>query len=238
MSQDCTAANETGRLYKDGFHDYLVDGRKDAVGSHKGTKAAGIYRRTVAGGRQHHHPGEAEPGPPKPAPFADFEQIFALRKSEADAFYAELQSKVLDEDLRRIQRQAFAGVLWSKQYFYYDVTEWLDGDPAEPKPPRRRHNGRNREWVHATMEDVVSMPDKWEFPWFAAWDWAFHLTTLAYLDLEDAKHQLILLGQAWYMHPERPAARLRMELQRRQSARAGLGGAAPLRCGAAAQGQG
>ena len=194
-------SEETGHLCKDGFHDYLVAGRKDAVGSHKGTKAAGIYRRTIAAGDSITIRVRLSPGPPKPAPFADFEQIFALRKSEADAFYAGLQGKVLDEDLRRIQRQAFAGVLWSKQYFYYDVTEWLDGDPAEPKPPRARLTGRNHEWVHATMEDVVSMPDKWEFPWFAGWDWAFHLVTLAYLDLEDAKHQLILLGQAWYMHP-------------------------------------
>jgi hypothetical protein len=194
-------SEETGHLYKDGFHDYLVGGRKHAVGSHKGTKAAGIYRRTVAAGASTIIRVRLSPGPPKPAPFADFEQIFGLRKSEADAFYAELQGKVLDEDLRRIQRQAFAGVLWSKQYFYYDVTEWLDGDPAEPKPPKSRLTGRNHEWVHATMEDVVSMPDKWEFPWFAGWDWAFHLTTLAYLDLEDAKYQLILLGQSWYMHP-------------------------------------
>jgi hypothetical protein len=190
-------SEETGHLYKDGFHDYLVGGHKHAVGSHKGTKAAGIYRRTVAAGDSTTIRVRLSLGPPKPAPFADFEQIFGLRKSEADAFYAELQSKVLDEDLRRIQRQAFAGILWSKQYFYYDVTEWLDGDPAEPK----RRKGRNSEWVHATMEDIVSMPDKWEFPWFAGWDWAFHLTTLAYLDLEDAKHQLILLGQSWYMHP-------------------------------------
>jgi Glycosyl hydrolase family 63 C-terminal domain len=194
-------SEETGHLCKDGFHDYLVGGRKNAVGSHKGTKAAGIYRRTVAAGASTTIRVRLSPGPPKPAPFADFEQIFGLRKSEADAFYAELQGKVLDEDLRRIQRQAFAGVLWSKQYFYYDVTEWLDGDPAEPKPPKSRRKGRNCEWVHATMEDIVSMPDKWEFPWFAGWDWAFHLTTLAYLDLEDAKHQLILLGQSWYMHP-------------------------------------
>jgi hypothetical protein len=194
-------SEETGHLCKDGFHDYLVGGRKNAVGSHKGTKAAGIYRRTVAAGASTTIRLRLSPGPPKPAPFADFEQIFGLRKSEADAFYAELQGKVLDEDLRRIQRQAFAGVLWSKQYFYYDVTEWLEGDPAEPKPPKSRLTGRNHEWVHATMEDIVSMPDKWEFPWFAGWDWAFHLTTLAYLDLEDAKHQLILLGQAWYMHP-------------------------------------
>ena len=192
---------ETGPFCKDGFHEYLVAGRKNAVGSHKGTKAAGIYRRTVAAGGSTTIRVRLSPGPPKPAPFADFDQIFSLRKSEADAFYAELQAKVLDEDLRRIQRQAFAGILWSKQYFYYDVTEWLEGDPAEPKPPKSRLSGRNREWVHATMEDVVSMPDKWEFPWFAGWDWAFHLTTLAYLDLEDAKYQLILLGQSWYMHP-------------------------------------
>jgi hypothetical protein len=191
----------TGHLYKDGLHDYLVGGHKNAVGSHKGTKAAGIYRRTVAAGDSTTIRVRLSLGPPKPAPFADFEQIFDLRKSEADAFYAELQSKVVDEDLRRIQRQAFAGVLWSKQYFYYDVTEWLDGDLAQPKPPQSRRSGRNCEWVHANMEDVVSMPDKWEFPWFAAWDWAFHLTTLAYLDLEDAKHQLILLDQSWYMHP-------------------------------------
>jgi hypothetical protein len=194
-------SEETGNFCKDGFHDYLVGGHKNAVGSHKGTKAAGIYRRTVAAGDSTTIRVRLSLGPPKPAPFADFEQIFGLRKSEADAFYAELQGKVLDEDLRRIQRQAFAGILWSKQYFYYDVTEWLEGDPAEPKPPKSRLTGRNHEWVHATMEDVVSMPDKWEFPWFASWDWAFHLTTLAYLDLEDAKHQMILLCQAWYMHP-------------------------------------
>ena len=192
---------ETGQPCKDGLHDYVVRGRKDAVDPAKGTKAAGIYRRTIAAGASTTIRVRLSPGPAKPAPFADFEQIFSLRKSEADAFYAELQRKILDEDLRRIQRQAFAGILWSKQYFYFDVTEWLDGDPAQPKPPRTRFAGRNCEWVHANMEDIVSMPDKWEFPWFAAWDWAFHLTTLAYLDLEDAKHQLILLGQSWYMHP-------------------------------------
>jgi hypothetical protein len=188
-------------LSKDGFHDYLVDGRKNAVSPDKGTKVAGIYRRTVAAGGSTTIRVRLSQSSPGPAPFADFEQIFAARKRETDAFYAELQGKCRDEDLRRIQRQAFAGILWSKQYFYYDVTEWLDGDPAEPRPPGARLKGRNSAWVHATMEDIVSMPDKWEFPWFAAWDWAFHLTTLAYVDLEDAKHQLILLGQAWYMHP-------------------------------------
>jgi len=194
-------ADDPGHRYKDGFHDYVVKGRPDAVDSSKGTKAAGIYRRTIPSGGSTIIRVRLSLGQPKPTPFRDFERIFSLRSSEADAFYAQLQSKVTDEDLRRIQRQAFAGILWSKQYFHYDVTEWLGGDSAEPKPPKSRLAGRNGEWAHANMEDVVSMPDKWEFPWFAAWDWAFHLTTLAFLDLENAKQQLVLLCQSWYMHP-------------------------------------
>src|SRR5262249_8312130 len=192
-------AEDSGRLYKDGFHDYVVKGRQNAVGSEKGTKAAGVYRRTVRAGGSTTIRLRLSSGEAKSAPFADFDQIFELRKSEADAFYAALQCNVSDEDLRRIQRQAFAGMLWSKQFFHYDVTDWLDGDPTQPKPPKDRAIGRNSEWLHANMEDVVSMPDKWEFPWFAAWDWAFHLVTLAALDLENAKQQLILLCQCWYM---------------------------------------
>ena len=192
---------ESGRVYKDGFHDYLIKRDPKAVDYAEGTKAAGIYRRTVPVGSSTTIRVRLSLGERKPAPFANFDKIFERRKAEADAFYAELQTKVADEELRLIQRQAFAGVLWSKQYFYYDVTEWLEGDPATAKPPKSRRVGRNSGWLHANMEDVVSMPDKWEFPWFAAWDWAFHLTTLAYLDLENAKHQLILLCQSWYMHP-------------------------------------
>ncbi len=188
-------------LYKDGFHNYLIKGDKNAVSPRGGTKAAGIYKRTIPAGASVSIRVRLSSGRPKSLPFADFDQTVDLRKSEANAFYAVLQSNVSDEDLRRIQRQAFAGILWSKQYFHYDVTDWLDGDPAEPKPPKSRLEGRNNEWVHANMEDVISMPDKWEYPWFAAWDWAFHLTTLAYLDLENAKGQLVLLGQCWYMHP-------------------------------------
>ena len=192
---------EVRGLYKDGLHDYLIAGNRKAVSSFGGTKAAGIYKRTIPSGGSASIRVRLSPGQPKPAPFADFDRILELRKSEADSFYAALQSNVRDEDLRRIQRQAFAGVLWSKQYFAYDVTDWLDGDPAQPKPPGNRHKGRNSEWIHANMEDIISMPDKWEFPWFAAWDWAFHLVTLAELDLENAKDQLILLCQCWYMHP-------------------------------------
>jgi hypothetical protein len=194
------ASAPTGRLYKDGLNDYVVHGQEKAVDSRKGTKGAGIYRRTIAAGASATIRVRLSSGPATASPFADFEQVFAQRKSEADAFYAGLQGNVRDEDLRRIQRQAYAGILWSKQFFYYDVTRWLEGDPAQPKPPPSRLAGRNSDWPHVAVNDIVSMPDKWEFPWFAAWDWAFHLMTLGQLDIEDAKRQLILLCQPWYMH--------------------------------------
>ena len=191
----------SGGFYKDGLHDYLIKGDQNAVGARSGTKAAAIYRRIIPAGGASTVRVRLRGGEIMLGPFSDFERIFSVRRSEADLFYVDLQQTIVDEDLRRIQRQAFAGILWSKQYFHYDVTEWLDGDSTQPKPASTRSAGRNRGWGHANMEDVISMPDKWEFPWFAAWDWAFHLTTLAYLDLENAKHQLILLCQSWYMHP-------------------------------------
>ncbi len=200
--EESSSPEEKVRLYKDGLHDYLVHGNAQAVDSSHGTKVAAIWRQIVPARssitvrvRLSRWPAQ------QAAPFADFDQVVEQRKAEADAFYGRLQATVPDEDLCRIQRQAFAGVLWSKQYYHYDVTQWLEGDPAEPRPPSSRLSGRNAEWMHANMDDVVSMPDKWEFPWFAAWDWAFHLVTLAHLDLEDAKRQLILLCQSWYMHP-------------------------------------
>src|SRR5512132_1585287 len=112
-------------------------------------------------------------GRPNPKPFADFDEIFRQRIAEADAYYADLQSNIPDADVRRVQRQAFAGMLWSKQYYYYDVREWLDGDPGQPVPPKSRRSGRNNDWFHFYAADVIAMPDKWEYPWFAAWDWAF-----------------------------------------------------------------
>ncbi len=134
-------------------------------------------------------------------PFADFKAIFASRVKEADEFYGELQQDIADADARNVQRQAFAGMIWSKQFFYYDVSEWIKGDPNQPAPPSGRKYGRNHEWSHLNNADIVSMPDKWEYPWYAAWDLAFHTIPLAMVDPEFAKHQLLLLTREWYMHP-------------------------------------
>ncbi|MSU58368.1 MAG: hypothetical protein EXS35_09335 [Pedosphaera sp.] len=133
--------------------------------------------------------------------FADFDAIFAARIREADEFYAELQHDFTDADARNVQRQAFAGMIWSKQFFYYDVREWLKGDPAQPPPPAGRKHGRNAEWTHLNNSTVMSMPDKWEYPWYAAWDLAFHCIPLALVDAGFAKHQLTQLTREWYMHP-------------------------------------
>ncbi|HMJ90675.1 MAG TPA: hypothetical protein VK530_12720, partial [Candidatus Acidoferrum sp.] len=133
--------------------------------------------------------------------FADFDSIFTRRVAEADAFYAELQRDIADADARLVQRQAFAGMIWSKQFFYYDIPEWLKGDLAQPAPPPERKHGRNSEWMHLNNADIISMPDKWEYPWYAAWDLAFHCIPLALVDPEFAKSQLVLLTREWYMHP-------------------------------------
>src|SRR5690349_17934630 len=135
------------------------------------------------------------------AAFTSFDEIFAKRQSEADEFYADLQPSSLSDDERNIQRQAFAGMLWSKQFYHYNIEEWLKGDPAQPGPPPERKMGRNREWRHLNASDIISMPDKWEYPWFAAWDLAFHCISLALLDPEFAKQQLLFLGREWYQHP-------------------------------------
>jgi hypothetical protein len=127
--------------------------------------------------------------------------VFEARINEADQFYDALQSGVVDQDERLVQRQAFAGLIWGKQYYHYDVPIWLKGDPALPPPPPQRLEGRNHEWTHLNNADIISMPDKWEFPWYAAWDWAFHCVALAMIDAEFAKAQLILLAREWYMHP-------------------------------------
>jgi hypothetical protein len=133
-------------------------------------------------------------------PFAEFERVVARRRDEADEFYAAIIPTQLSADGRSVMRQALAGLLWSKQFYHYDVGRWLDGDPGDPPPAVRRY-GRNRDWRHLYNEDVISMPDKWEYPWYAAWDLAFHMIPFALIDPEFAKAQLILFLREWYMHP-------------------------------------
>jgi hypothetical protein len=193
------AANES--YFKDGLHEYVVEGKASAVNPARvGTKAAAHYVLTL-------QPGETRQlrlrlGPAGQAqPFADFEALLTQRQQEADEFYAELQSDIASADARLVQRQAWAGMLWSKQFYDYDVPRWLAGDPALPAPPSERLHGRNAEWKSLTNSDIISMPDNWEYPWYAAWDLAFHCLPLVQLDPEFAKNQLRLLCLDWYMHP-------------------------------------
>ena len=132
---------------------------------------------------------------------AEFDQTLALRLQEADEFYATIIPDELSGDAKNVMRQALAGLLWSKQFFHYELKRWLDGDPSQPPPPAARLYGRNHEWTHLYNADVISMPDKWEFPWYASWDLAFHCVTLALVDPELAKAQLTLILREWYMHP-------------------------------------
>ncbi|MCW5967977.1 MAG: hypothetical protein KIT57_05655 [Blastocatellales bacterium] len=188
---------------KDGINDYIVHGAKEAVNPNQsGTKAAAHYHLQIA--------------PQSSAvvklrltlnePAADmlgeeFDEMFAVRIREADDFYSELLPADASDDMKLVQRQAFAGMLWSKQYFHYDVGRWLRGDAMGPEPPRVRRSGRNSTWRHLFNEDIISMPDKWEYPWYAAWDLAFHCIPLALVDPDFAKEQLVLLLREWYMHP-------------------------------------
>ena len=186
---------------KDSFHRYVVQGDPRAVNpKRRGTKAAARYALWVPAGGQaqirlrlsNHH---------QAVPFHEFDAVIDQRRAEADAFYEEIQTGIADPDARAVQRQAFAGMLWSKQYYHYDVWDWLSGDPAQPKPPAERWKGRNRKWTHLYNSDIISMPDKWEFPWYATWDLAFHCIPLALVDPDFAKKQLEVLIGHGYMHP-------------------------------------
>ncbi len=206
------AANPTPYV-KDGINDAVVHGRAEAVNpAGVGTKAAAHYRMTIAPGAtasirlrltkdERRTMNDREGVSSFIVHPSSFDVTFAQRQAEADAFYAALQPPALSDDQRMIQRQAFAGMLWSKQFYYYDVEEWLRGDPGQPAPPAERKRGRNSAWGHLNTADIISMPDKWEYPWFAAWDLAFHCIPLAQLDPEFAKKQLILLGREWLQHP-------------------------------------
>ena len=191
----------TGCLYpKDGINDYLLHGAATVNPKHTGTKAAAHYKLTVGAGQSTtlrlrlESAGVAQP-------FAQFDRIVAKGKGEADEFYRNIQPAEATDDEKLVQRQAFAGMLWSKQYYYYDVSRWLAGDKNSPPPPPERTLGRNHTWLQLINAGVISMPDKWEYPWYAAWDWAFHCVALSVIDPGFAKRQLMLLTNEWFMHP-------------------------------------
>ncbi len=189
--------------FKDAFHDYVVGGNRTAVNpNNTGTKGTALYELNVP------------PGSPMtvrlrltnldgaPAnPWTDFDSAFDRCRREADEFYADLQQNIQNPDVRLVERQAFAGMIWGKQLYHYDMDIWLQGDPNQPSPPPERKRGRNCDWKHIHTSEIISMPDKWEYPWFAAWDLAFHCVALADIDAEFAKSQLVLLTREWYMHP-------------------------------------
>ena len=194
--------SEGGAKYsKDGIERFLLENNKASVNpAHKGTRAGVHYVREVAGGSKCSIRLRLSSAASQ-APFSRFEEILKRRKDEADHFYNNLQQGIKDEDDRRIQRQALAGMLWSKQFYDYDVEAWLNGDPGHPPPPKGREKGRNAAWPHFRASDIISMPDKWEYPWFAVWDSAFHSLALTIVDPQFAKDQLLLFTRDHYMHP-------------------------------------
>jgi hypothetical protein len=187
--------------FKDAIHDRVVGGARDAVNpAARGTKAAAHYFFQVpAGGHVTVHTRLRGSGHDPRCD--DGDAVVESRRAEADRFYAVLQDGNADADQRLVQRQALAGMIWSKQFYYYDIDNWLTGDPAQPPPPDTRTRGRNADWRHLNNADVISMPDKWEYPWYAAWDLAFHCLPLAMVDAGFAKRQLLLMTREWYMHP-------------------------------------
>jgi mannosylglycerate hydrolase MGH1-like protein/glycosyl hydrolase family 63 len=190
---------------KDSIHERVVAGKEHAVNPARvGTKAAAWYRASVPAGGQialRLRLTDADPARTGPAFGLDFEETFSRRIREADEFYDLVIPRTLSADARLVMRQALAGMLWTRQFYHYDVKRWLAGDPTQPPPPPERRWGRNREWTHLYNEDVISMPDKWEYPWYASWDLAFHMIPMALVDPEFAKAQLVLFLREWYMHP-------------------------------------
>jgi hypothetical protein len=189
---------------KDAFHEYVVKKNQAAVNPQKtGTKAAAHFVLNVeAGATEIVRLRLSKDGSLKDPFGKNFEGTFSARIQEAEDFYKSVTPFVLPEDMKNVQRQAFAGMLWNKQYYEYDVRRWLDGDPTQPPSPADRKRGRNSRWKMLRAENVFSMPDNWEYPWFAAWDLAFHTVTFAVIDPDFAKHQLLLLTKEWYMHPD------------------------------------
>jgi hypothetical protein len=189
---------------KDAFHRHIIQGEKDAVNpAHEGTKAAAVYHRVLKPGEEYEiRVRLTGPDVEKISdPFAGFDGVFKERINEADEFYAAVQAPLMKPDERLVHRQGLAGMMWSKQFYHYIVEDWLTGDPGMPKPPESRKTARNWEWGHLYNERVMSMPDPWEYPWYAAWDLAFHCVPIALIDPAFAKSQLDLLTREWYQHP-------------------------------------
>jgi hypothetical protein len=185
---------------KDGIHDYIVRGLPTVNPDRKGTKVSPVFVMSVAAGASttiRLRLTKADLA----APFGGFDTVFDQRMAETDLFYRDLQDDIVGEEKRLIHRQALAGMLWNKQFYYYNVQHWLDGDPAWPAPPQSRKKGRNSNWKHVKAVHIMSMPDKWEYPWFAAWDLAFHSITYTLLDPAFAKNQLYALTREWFLHP-------------------------------------
>jgi hypothetical protein len=202
-SQRLWGSPNRAAFVKDGINDYVVYGKTTAVNpAGSGTKAAAHYQITL-------QPGETrvlrlrltDSAGLGSVAFADFDTTFQVRQHEAFDFYSTVIPAHLSPDAKNVMRQGFAGMLWSKQFYHYVIKEWLDGDPGNPPPPHERVHGRNHEWTHLYNADVISMPDKWEYPWYAAWDLAFHCVPLALVDSDFAKEQLVLMLREWYMHP-------------------------------------
>lgn len=194
-------APNNGKFFKDGINECVAGGNTQAVNKeNKGTKFAPHYLFSIEG-QQSETIRLRLSKTRQTVPFNEFDKIFEVRKLEADIFYAELQENVQTEELKNIQRQAYAGLLWGKQYYGFNVSNWFKGDPTQPAPHPRRPKGRNSHWTHFEAHDIISMPDKWEYPWFAAWDLAFHCIPLCRVDPDFAKQQLELLLSENYMHP-------------------------------------
>ena len=193
--------DSTPGIFKDGINDFLIQNNAAAISHSSGTRVAALLRQMIPAKGKVMLGLRLRPAGGISNPFADFGAIFAARLKEADDFYDVLQRDIHDEDKRLVQRQALAGLIWSKQFYYFDVYHWLRGDKLQPEPPVSRWSGRNIDWQHLNNAHIVSMPDKWEYPWYASWDLAFQAVTFALIDPRFAKSQLMLLLRDRYMHP-------------------------------------
>ena len=204
-SQRLFGIDSASPFVKDAFNEYIVNGITTAVNpAQRGTKAAGHYAALIGPGQSLTVRLRLTDGSiidDVNGVGGDFADVFSRRQREADEFYTTVIPESLSDDAKSVMRQAFAGMMWSKQFYHYVVRDWLSGDPGQPAPPEGHRDGRNGQWPHLYNADVISMPDKWEYPWYAAWDLAFHCVPLALVDSEFAKEQLILLLREWYMHP-------------------------------------